>query len=85
MSTATATDAQDLDDPLYGNANNDTEKVRNPVLHLCSCHDTALQMCNGFILLIVLIWQAVVSWCVSNQQQVFICEMNSDDEEIHSL
>ena len=51
MSTATATDAQDLDDPLYGNANNETEKVRNPVLQLCSCHETTLQMRKDFILL----------------------------------
>ena len=27
MSAETATDAQDLDDPLYGNANDETEKV----------------------------------------------------------
>lgn len=52
MSTATATDAQDLDDPLYGNANNETEKVRNPLLQLCSCYDITLQMRKDSILLI---------------------------------
>ena len=29
LSTATATDAQDLDDPLYGNARDLSEKVLN--------------------------------------------------------
>ena len=51
MSTATATDAQDLDDPLYGNANNETEKVRSPVLQLCSCRDATPQVCKDFLLL----------------------------------
>lgn len=33
MSTETATDAQDLDDPLYGNANDEKEKVCSPAVH----------------------------------------------------
>ena len=32
MSAATATDAQDLDDPLYGNARDVAEKVLDPLL-----------------------------------------------------
>ena len=35
MAAATATDAQDLDDPLYGNSQDDAEKASRQPLGLC--------------------------------------------------
>lgn len=42
MAAATATDAQDLDDPLYGNSQDDAEKARQHPLGLC-----AKSLCNN--------------------------------------
>ena len=45
MAAATATDAQDLDDPLYGNSQDDAEKASQQPQGLC-----ALPPCNHWFL-----------------------------------